>query len=116
MRFILRWFCGVCSLYLADYLLYGFWCDSVETAIAAGAVLMLIYWVFRPVLHFLLGIFNLLTLGFLYAALDAGFIYFITLLFPGKIYYQNIGWLFLAALIVNVVRGIADLLFSKRRR
>lgn len=116
MRLILQWLSGAFALYLADYLLYGFWCNSIETAVAAGAVLMVICLVFRPALRLLLGIFNLFTLGLLYAALDAGFIYFITLLFPGKIYYQSVWWLFAAAMVVNVVRALAGLLFGKRRR
>lgn len=115
MRLVLQWLSGAFALYLADYLLFGFWCDSVETAVAAGAVLMAVYLLIRPVLRLLLSIFNLLTLGLLYAALDAGLIYFITLLFPGKIYYRNVWWLFAAALVVNTVRALAGLLFGGRR-
>lgn len=116
MRFLLEWAAGAASLAIADHLLYGFWCNSTETALLAGAALMAVYFLFRPALRFLLGLFNLFTLGLVYALLDAGLIYFITLMFPGKIYYQNFWALLGAAVIVNMVRGAAGLLFGRRRR
>lgn len=115
LSFLIRFVLGAFSLPLADYLLAGFWCYSHETAIAAGAMLMLAYALIRPLLRLLLGIFNILTLGLLYVFIDVGLLYFITLMFPGYIRYESFLWLFFASLIVNIVRGLADLIFKKRR-
>lgn len=116
IRIALQYILGTLTMPLADYLLEGFWCNSVETALMAGAVLMLLYLILRPILRLLLGLFNVLTLGLLYVALDTGLIYFLTLLFPGMIQYQNITWAVAAALIINTVRLVAGLLFRKGKR
>lgn len=76
---------------------------------------MLVYALIRPLLRLLLSIFNFLTLGLVYALVDAGLLYFITLLFPGYIKYESFWWLFLASLIVNAVRALAGIIFKKRR-
>ncbi len=116
IRIVMQYILGSLALPLADYLLEGFWCNSTETAILAGAVLMLLYLVLRPILRLLLGLFNLLTLGILYIALDTSLIYFLTLLFPGMIQYKNLWWAAAAALIVNSVRLVAGMLFGKRKK
>ena len=115
LSFALQYIAGALAFPLADYLLFGFWCDSIQTAFMAGAVLMLLYLVVRPLFRLLLGLFNLLTLGLLFIALDTGFIYFLTLLFPGKIQYLNITWAVAAAGIINIVRLLTGMLFRKRK-
>ena len=99
---------------LADYLLFGLWCRSLEVAILAGAVLILLYLLLRPIARLLLFAFNVLTLGLLGTVLD-GFLILLTVrLFPGDVAVQSPEWAFLAALIINVVRGIAGGLVKKR--
>ncbi len=116
MRIAMQYVLGTLALPLADYLLVGFWCNTMETALLAGAVLMLLYLLLRPVLRLLLGLFNLLTLGALYIALDTGLIYLLTLLFPGMVQYKNLWWAAAAALIVNTVRLMAGMIFRKSRK
>jgi uncharacterized membrane protein YvlD (DUF360 family) len=112
---LVRFVLGAAALPLADYLLSGFWCYSTETAFAAGAALMLMYALIRPILRLLLSVFNFLTLGLVNMFIDTGLLYFITILFPGYIHYESFLWLFLASLIVNSVRALAGLMFGKRR-
>lgn len=114
IRFLMMFLCGALALPLADYLLPGLYCPTLEAAVVSGAVLMLLYMLVRPVLRLLLGLFNLLTLGLLYAALDAGLIYFLSLLTPRLVYISSIWWAFAAAVIINAVRALSGALFKRR--
>ena len=115
MRFAMKYIAGSLALPLADYLLTGFWCQSTQIAILAGAVLMLMYMIVRPLLRLLLGLFNVLTLGLLYVALDTALIYLLTLLFPGAIAFQSLLWAVAASLVVNAGRLVAGMLFNKKK-
>lgn len=106
ISFIFRFIAGTLAFPLADYLLFGLWCRSLESALIAGACLMLLYLLVRPLARVILFAFNLLTLGLIYIALDSTLILVIMRLFPNDVQVKSIGWAALAALIINVVRSI----------
>ena len=114
MRVLLQFIIGTFALPLADRLIDSFWCASDNIAIAAGAILMLAYLIFRPLIRLLLGIFNIFTLGILNIAIDVGLLYFITEIFAGYIRYKDIFTLLVVSLIVNTVRMFVGLIFKKR--
>lgn len=103
---IFRFITGSLAFVLADYLLFGLWCRTLESALMAGACLMVLYLLVRPIARVVLFAFNVLTLGLIYIALDSTLILVITRLFPGDVRVKDIGWAALAALIINVVRSI----------
>ncbi|MGI6739521.1 MAG: phage holin family protein [Christensenellales bacterium] len=114
MRVLMQFIIGTFALPLADRLIDSFWCASDKIAIAAGALLMLAYLIFRPLIRLLLGIFNIFTLGILYIFIDIGLLYFVTHMFQGYIRYRDIFALLLVSLIVNTVRMLVGLIFKKR--
>lgn len=111
---IFRFITGSLAFVLADYLLFGLWCRTLESALIAGACLMLLYLLVRPLARVILFAFNLLTLGLIYIALDSMLILVIVRLFPGDVQVKSIGWAALAALIINVVRSITGKLVRSR--
>ena len=95
---------------LADWLLFGLWCRSLEVALLAGATLMLFYLLLRPITRLLLLAFNVLTLGLLGTGVDTALILLTSRLFPHDIAIKSVDWAFYAALIINVVRYLSGLL------
>ncbi|NLD52379.1 MAG: phage holin family protein [Clostridiales bacterium] len=107
LRFAVRYIAGALAFPLADYLLWGVWCDSLQSALLAGAVLMLFYLLLRPVLKLLTIAFSLLTLGLFATAIDTLLVILTARLFPYTIAIKGPEWALLAALIVNVVRYLS---------
>ncbi len=113
-RFAFRYLAGALAFPLADWLLFGLWCRSLEVALLAGATLMLFYLLLRPVARLLLIAFNVLTLGLLGTVLDTALIMLTVRLFPGDIAVKSVDWAFMAALIINVVRAISGWMVKQR--
>ncbi len=113
-RFAFRYLAGTLAFPLADWLLFGLWCRSLEVALLAGATLMLFYLLLRPIARLLLVAFNVLTLGLLGTALDTGLILLTVRLFPGDIAVKSLDWAVLAALIINLVRAISGWMVKSR--
>lgn len=113
-RFAFRYLAGALAFPLADWLLFGLWCRNLETALLAGAVLMLFYLLLRPLTKLLLLAFNMLTLGLLGTAVDTALILLTARLFPNDIAIKSVDWAFYAALIINAVRFITGGLVRAR--
>jgi len=109
-----RYIVGTLAFPLADYLLWGLWCNSLQTALLAGASLMLLYLLIRPLARVVLFAFNLLTLGLLGIVIDTLLIMLTVRLFPGSVQVYSLEWAALAALIINVVRAISGRLVRRR--
>ncbi len=107
LRFAVRYIAGALAFPLADYLLWGLWCNSLQSALLAGAVLMLFYLLLRPLLKVLTIAFSLLTLGLFGAVIDTLLVILTARLFPYAIAIKGPEWAVLAALIINAVRYIA---------
>jgi putative membrane protein len=106
-RFAVRYVFGTLAFPLADYLLFGLWCRDMQTALLAGACLMLLYALLRPLANLLLVAVHLLTLGLFSIVIDTLLILLTVRLFPQSIRVQGPEWAALAAIIINVTRGIA---------
>lgn len=106
-RFAMRYVFGTLAFPLADYLLFGLWCRDMQSALLAGACLMLLYTLLRPLANLLLIAFNLLTLGLFSIVIDTLLILLTVRLFPSSVQVQSPEWAALAALIINIIRGIA---------
>jgi len=109
-----RYIVGTLAFPLADYLLWGLWCNSLQTALLAGASLMLLYLLIRPLTRVVLFAFNLLTLGLLGIVIDTLLIMLTVRLFPGSVQVYSLQWAVMAAAIINVVRGIMGGLVKRR--
>lgn len=114
LRFSLRYVCGALAFLLADYLLPGLWCDSLETAILAGACLMLFYLLLRPLARLLTFALNLLTLRLLGTAIDSLLILLTARLFPASVRVAGIEWAVMAAILINLVRALCGGMVRKR--
>lgn len=79
----------------------------MRSALLAGACLMLLYALLRPLANLLLIAFNLLTLGLFSIVIDTLLILLTVRLFPQSIQIQGPEWAALAAVIINAARGIA---------
>lgn len=112
LSFALRLIAGAGAFYLADYLLWGLWCRSLEAALLAGACLMLLHLTIRPLARVVLFAFNLLTLGLINLAIDTTLILVIIRLFPNDIKVKSLFWAVAAALIVSLVRAVTGKLVS----
>ena len=110
--FAFRMIAGAAAFPLADYLLFGLWCRSLEAALLAGACLMLLHLIIRPLARVVLFAFNLLTLGLVNVAIDTTLILVIVRLFPEDIKIKRLFWAAPAALIVSLVRSITGKLVS----
>ena len=106
-RFTLRYLFGALAFPLADLLLFGLWCRDLRTAVIAGACLMLLYTLLRPLANLLLIAFNLVTLGLFSIVVDTLLILLTVSLFPSSVRIQGPEWAVLTALVINIVRGIA---------
>ena len=106
-RFAIRYLFGALAFPLADLLLIGLWCRDLRTAIVAGACLMLLYMLLRPLANLLLIAFNLLTLGLFSIVIDTLLILLTVRLFPSSIQVQGPEWAALTALVINITRAIA---------
>jgi putative membrane protein len=106
-RFAVRYVFGTLAFPLADYLLFGLWCRDMQTSLLAGACLMLLYALLRPLANLLLVAANLLTLGLFSIVIDTSLILLTVQLFPQSIKVQGPEWAALTAVIINVTRGIA---------
>lgn len=113
-RFSLRYIAGALAFPLADYLLPGLWCSSLEAACIAGATLMLFYLLLRPVARLMTFAFNLLTIGLLGSAIDGLLILLTARLFPSHVKLMSVEWALYAALIVNMVRTLTGRVVRKR--
>lgn len=114
LSFAFRFIAGTLAFPLADYLLFGLWCRSLEAALLAGACLMILYLLVRPLTRIVLFAFNILTLGLIGIAVDSMLILVIVRLFPGEVQVKSIGWAALTALIINLVRSITGKLVRAR--
>lgn len=114
LAFALRFIAGTLAFPLADYLLFGLWCRSLEAALVAGACLMVLYLLIRPLARLALFAVNLLTLGLIGIAVDSMLILVIVRLFPEHVQVKDVGWAALAALIINLVRSITGRLVRSR--
>lgn len=109
-----RFITGTLAFPLADYLLYGLWCRSLESALLAGACLMTLYLLVRPLARLVLFAFNVLSLGLIGIVIDSMLILVIVRLFPGEVQVKSIEWAALAALMINLVRAISGRLVKRR--
>ncbi len=112
--FAARFIFGTLAFPLADYLLYGLWCNSLQSALLAGACLMTLYLLIRPLSKIVLFAFNLLTLGLLGIFIDSTLIMMTMRLFPSAVQVKSFEWAILAALIINLVRAISGKLVRAR--
>ena len=90
---------------IAAYLLPGILCDSLETALVAGAVLCGVYLVVRPVLRIIALPLSFLTMGLIYVALDAALLWFATSRLEGMS-ITTVGTAVAASLVVNLTRTL----------
>lgn len=105
LSFVFRLLACAAAFPLADYLLYGLWCRSLEAALLAGACLALLHLIIRPLARVALFALNLLTLGLINVAIDTTLILVIVRLFPEHIRIKSLPWAVAAALIVSLTRG-----------
>lgn len=112
LRFSLRYLAGALAFPLADFLLPGLHCADIRVALMAGAVLMLLYLLIRPVARLLSLALNLLTLGLLGMVIDSLLILLAAALLPGLVRVDSLTWAIAAALIINLVRGLAGRLVT----
>jgi len=112
--FAVRFIFGTLAFPLADYLLFGLWCSSLQSALLAGACLMTLYLLIRPMSKIVLFAFNVLTLGVLGILVDSTLIMMIMRLFPRAVQVKSFEWAVLAALIINLVRTIFGKLVRTR--
>lgn len=112
--FALRYVAGTLAFPLADHLLEGLWCNSMETALLAGATLMLFYLLLRPILRLLTFALNFLTIGLIGTAIDTLLILLTARLFPGQVKLAGVIWAVCAALIINLVRGATGWVVKRR--
>lgn len=110
----LRYVFGTFAFPLADYLLAGLWCSSLQTAILAGATLMLFYLLLRPILRLLAFALNFLTIGLIGIVTDSLLILLTARLFPGHVKLMGMVWAVYAALIINLVRGLTGWMVKRR--
>jgi putative membrane protein len=109
---IFRFFACVGAVPLCVYLLPGVTATDYTFAIAAGAVLGVIYLTLRPVMKLVLGVFNLFTLGLLYVFLDAWLVQLCSWIMEDKFHVDDFLWALATALIVNVLRSIIGKMFK----
>lgn len=114
LSLIFRFVTGTLAFPLADYLLFGLWCRSLEAALIAGACLMILYLLVRPLARIILFAFNVLTLGLINIVVDSLLILVIVRLFPNVVQVKSIEWAAAAALIINLVRSITGKLVRNR--
>lgn len=114
LSLIFRFVTGTLAFPLADYLLFGLWCRSLEAALIAGASLMILYLLVRPLARIILFAFNVLTLGLINIVVDSLLILVIVRLFPNDVQVKSIEWAAAAALIINLVRSITGKLVRNR--
>lgn len=112
--FAVRFIFGTLAFPLADYLLFGLWCSSLESALLAGACLMTLYLLVRPLFKILLFAFNILTLGLIGILIDSTLIMMTMRLIPWAVQVKSFGWAVLSALIINLVRAITGKLVRTR--
>lgn len=106
-RFTLRYLFGTLAFPLADILLSGLWCRDLRTAVVAGACLMLLYTLLKPLANLIFMAFNLVTLGLFSIVCDTLLILLTVRLFPSSVFVQGPEWAALTALVINIARGIA---------
>lgn len=97
----------IAALLLAALLLPGIKAADYRIAVLAGAFLGAVYFILRPVARFLLGIFNLITLGLVGFLIDAALVYGVAMMFPGKFVVENFLWAMATAAMVDVMRSLA---------
>ena len=112
--FAVRFIFGTLAFPLADCLLYGLWCRNLQSALLAGACLMILYTLIRPLSKIVLFAFNVLTLGLIGILIDSTLIMMIMRMFPQFVQVKSFGWAALAALIINLVRTISGKLVRVR--
>jgi uncharacterized membrane protein YvlD (DUF360 family) len=77
---------------------------------------MFVYTLVRPLLRVLFKLFNFLSLGLLYLAIDVLLLNFIATLTPDMVKFHSIEWMIYTALLVNAVRFIARLFVPSRKK
>ena len=95
---------------LCGYYLPGVRILDMTQAIILGAVLGAIYLLFRPVARLVLSVFNFCTLGLLYIVVDAWLVWTAAGFFQNGIVFQNFWWAAATAIVINVLRGVVDVL------
>lgn len=81
---------------------------SFEAALLVGACLAVVYLALRPLLKLLTLPLGVLTLGLAGAVVDALLVYVLcTRVLPGMIVFEQIWWVAVMAVAVNVLRALA---------
>ncbi len=107
---VLRFLVTVAAVPLcAEYLPGVHRADWTQAALI-GAILAALYLVLRPVARLLLKVFNWLTLGLLYVAVDAWLVWVAVSLLPGAMTLDDFWWAAAIALAVNLARAVIGLL------
>lgn len=115
MRLIRSWIITVLSILAASWLMpRSFHVDSVGTAVVAAAVLGLLNWTVKPVLHLLSLPINILTLGLFSLVINGIIISLLAWLMAG----MTVSGLFaaiLVALVISLVNAALDSLTKRKK-
>jgi uncharacterized membrane protein YvlD (DUF360 family) len=101
----------LCALYLPGVHMTNDWTQAVMI----GAILAVLYLVFRPVIRLLLKVLNWLTLGLLYVMVDAWLVWSAAQMLGGAVTMDNFWWAVAVAFVVNVGRTLVGALTGKLR-
>jgi len=98
---------------LAEYLLDGVTSPDWQAALIAGGALALAYLLLRPILRLLTKPLGCLTLGLIGTLVDTALVWICAMYLPQYLTVSSLLFAAGTALIVNVCRAAAGLLFPK---
>ncbi|MDD3214155.1 MAG: phage holin family protein [Eubacteriales bacterium] len=114
-RAVLRFIVTVAAVPLCAEYLPGVHMTDWTQAAMIGAILAALYLVLRPIMRLLLKVINWLTLGLLYAAVDAWLVWTCISMMGGAVTVDNFWWAAAIALVVNVARTLIGALTGRLR-
>lgn len=112
---ILRFAVTVAAIPLCAQYMPGVHATDWMRAALIGAILGILYMVLRPLARLLLKVFNWLTLGLLYVAVDAWLVWTAVGMLGGAVVVDNFWWAVAVAVAVNVARTLIDALTGSLR-
>ena len=112
---ILRFAVTVAAIPLCAQYMPGVHATDWMRAALIGAILGILYMVLRPLARLLLKVFNWLTLGLLYVAVDAWLVWTAIGMMDGAVTVDNFWWAVAMAFVVNAARTVIGALTGKLR-
>lgn len=112
MLIITKWFILSVAIYVASFLVSGFYVHSLYTLIAASALLGFLNIYIKPFVILLTLPFNILTFGLFTILINASLLYFVSIIFP-NMYFNSFFSAILSSIIISIISILINMILQE---